>query len=136
MLLNTMKLYAMDRKIELVILEDAGNDKLNGFLDKNIGSIYIQVTPETLSEVRSTLIDNKFTTRLLVIVLDQLVKYYVYGKKKKRIAVYNQNCKNTVIRNDKYIDILIKASSNTNDIVYTDNPLIKMTVVKLKRLLE
>lgn len=126
----------MDRKIELVILEELKNNNLNGFLDKDIGSIYIQVTPETLSEVRSTLIDNKFTTRLLVIVLDQIVKYYVYGKKKKRVAVYNQNCKNTVIRNSEYMDILIKASSNANDIVYTDNLLVKRAVVKLKRLLE
>lgn len=136
MLLNTIKLYDMDRKIELVILEELKNNNLNGFLDKDIGSIYIQVTPETLSEVRSTLIDNKFTTRLLVIVLDQIVKYYVYGKKKKRVAVYNQNCKNTVIRNSEYMDILIKASSNANDIVYTDNLLVKRAVVKLKRLLE
>ena len=105
------------------------------------GSVYIFCSSEQLSDIRKTLIDNKFTTRVCVwektnpspmngqhIWLSG-VELCVYGKKKG--ASFHEHCKNTVFRypcgrnklhpTQKPIELMerfIRASTNDGDIVF------------------
>lgn len=116
-----MIVLSMNKRIELVILENIENNGIENFLSENIGSIYVQVSPNTLSESRKILTDNQFSTRLIVVPQNDTAKYYIYGKKKKNNGVFNENCKNTVLTAKQYLEKIIEASSNADDLVITDD---------------
>lgn len=111
----------MTDRIELAILNNTLiNDFLN-FLNQQIGSIYFKVTPLTLSSTRRVLSEYNFTTRLIVLNQSDNIIFYVYGKRRKINAVFNEHCKNTVIKSNQYLSEIIDISSNINDVVLTDN---------------
>lgn len=114
-------------RIELIFIENSLVSDLNIDLEKaNIGTIYARVGIETISFTRQLLVDKGYSTRLIVIPDEENI-FYIYGRKKASKAVFNEHCKNTVIRKDDYIRYLIEVSSNDFDVVATDNSKITKT---------
>lgn len=111
----------MNERIELIIIEKTKIEKINDLLSENIGSVYIKVDLENLSDVRKFLISKNYTTRLMVIKNDFNVLYYIYGKKRSNKGVFNEHCKNSVLKTNDYIEKLINVSSNDSDTVFTDS---------------
>ena len=108
-------------RIELIFVENSLVSDLKIDLKKaNIGTIYVRVDIETISFTRQFLVDKGYSTRLMVIPDEENI-FYIYGRKKASKAVFNEHCKNTVIRKDDYIRYLIEVSSNDFDVVATDN---------------
>ena len=108
-------------RIELIFVENSLVSDLNIDLKKaNIGTIYVRVDIETISFTRRFLVDKGYSTRLMVVPDEENI-FYIYGRKKASKAVFNEHCKNTVIRKDDYIRYLIEVSSNDFDVVATDN---------------
>lgn len=108
------------KRVELIFIQYNKISDLNiDFKNGNIGSIYIRVDIETISFTREFLVNNGYSTRLIVVPnIDNI--FYIYGRKKANKAVFNEHCKNTVIRNNNYIEHLINVSSNEYDTVLTD----------------
>lgn len=121
----------MKKRIELIILENKKIEELEEILDLNVGSIYVKVDLSTLSNSRSYLISKNYTTRLMVIKQLDSVLFYIYGKKKGGKGVFNEHCKNSVIKVDDYLGKLIEVSSNPEDTVKTDS---KIVLNKLKEM--
>lgn len=114
-------------RIELIFIENSLVSDLNIDLKKaNIGTIYVRVDIDTISFTRQFLVDKGYSTRLMVIP-DKENVFYIYGRKKASKAVFNEHCKNTVIRKDDYVIYLIEVSSNDFDVVATDNSKITKT---------
>lgn len=114
-------------RVELIFVENSLVSDLNIDLKKaNIGTIYVRVDIETISFTRQFLVDKGYSTRLMVIPDEENI-FYIYGRKKASKAVFNEHCKNTVIRKDDYIRYLIEVSSNDFDVVATDNSKITKT---------
>lgn len=107
------------------------------------GSMYIFCGTEQVSEIRRYLVDNKYSTRLIIwektnpspmngdTIWLSGIECCVYGKLSG--ATFNEHCKNTVLRyptcNDKFrfhatqkpiemFKYLIKTSSNAGDLVF------------------
>lgn len=114
------KRQALER-VELIFIEKNKVSDLNiDFKNGNIGTVYIRVDVDTISFTRQFLIEQGYSTRLMVIPdVDNI--FYIYGRKKASNAVFNEHCKNTVIRSDDYIEYLIRVSSNNHDTVLTDS---------------
>lgn len=118
-------------RVELIFIENSLVSDLNIDLKKaNIGTIYVRVDIETISFTRQFLVDKGYSTRLMVIPDEENI-FYIYGRKKASKAVFNEHCKNTVIRKDDYIRYLIEVSSNDFDVVATDNS--KITKIDINR---
>jgi DNA modification methylase len=108
----------------------------------NRGSIYIFCGTEQVSLIRKTLVDNKYSTRLLIwektnpspmngdTIWLSGIECCVYGKLSG--ASFNEHCKNTVLKypicNDKFkfhttqkplemFSYLVRVSSNENDLI-------------------
>ena len=108
----------------------------------NRGSIYIFCGIEQVSLIRKTLVDNKYSTRLLIwektnpspmngdTIWLSGIECCVYGKLSG--ASFNEHCKNTVLKypicNDKFkfhttqkpldmFSYLVRVSSNKNDLI-------------------
>ena len=108
----------------------------------NRGSIYIFCGTEQVSLIRKTLVDNKYSTRLLIwektnpspmngdTIWLSGIECCVYGKLSG--ASFNEHCKNTVLKypicNDKFkfhttqkplemFSYLVRVSSNKNDLI-------------------
>lgn len=108
----------------------------------NKGSVYIFCCTEQVSLIRKTLVDNKYSTRLLIwektnpspmngdTIWLSGIECCVYGKLSG--ASFNEHCKNTVLKfpicNDKFkfhttqkplemFSYLVRVSSNENDLV-------------------
>jgi DNA modification methylase len=108
----------------------------------NKGSVYIFCGTEQVSLIRKTLVDNKYSTRLLIwektnpspmngdTIWLSGIECCVYGKLSG--ASFNEHCKNTVLKypicNDKFkfhttqkplemFSYLVRVSSNKNDLV-------------------
>lgn len=109
----------MNNRIELLIYNYKKIEEVD--LNRNIGSLYIKVDLNNLSITRKILIENNYTTRLIVIKTKENNIFYIYGKKQKNKGVFNEHCKNTVFSEENYIERIIKASSNENDIIETDD---------------
>jgi len=124
------------KRIELLIIEDSEINDIIGLLNNDVGSVYFKVTPRTLSNVRKVLVANNFTTRLFVISDNENVMFYVYGKKKKSNAVFNEHCKNSLIRTENYIEQMIDASTNVNDLILTDHYRLSSTILSRRRFVE
>lgn len=124
------------KRIELLIIEDSDINDIIELLNNDVGSVYFKVTPRTLSNVRKVLIANNFTTRLFVISDNENVMFYVYGKKKKSNAVFNEHCKNSLIRTENYIEQMIDASTNINDLILTDHYRLSSTILSRRRFVE
>lgn len=124
------------KRIELLIIEDSEINDMIELLNKDVGSVYFKVTPRTLSNVRKVLVVNNFTTRLFVISDSNNVMFYVYGKKKKNNAVFNEHCKNCLIRTEDYIEKMIDTSTNINDLILTDHYRLSPTILSKKRYVE
>lgn len=114
----------MKKRIELIILENKKIEDLEDILELNIGSIYVKVDLATLSNSRSYLISKNYTTRLMVIKQLDSVLFYIYGKRKGGKGVFNEHCKNSVIKVDDYLGKLIEVSSNQEDTVKTDSEMV------------
>lgn len=109
----------------------------------NKGSIYIFCGTEQVSLIRKTLVDNKYSTRLLIwektnpspmngdTIWLSGIECCVYGKLSG--ASFNEHCKNTVLKypicNDKFkfhttqkpldmFSYLVRVSSNENDLIH------------------
>lgn len=124
------------KRIELLIIEDSEINDMIELLKKDVGSVYFKVTPRTLSNVRKVLVENNFTTRLFVISEQENVMFYVYGKKKKSNAVFNEHCKNGLIRTEDYIEKMIDTSTNVNDLILTDHYGLSSTILSRRRYVE
>lgn len=111
----------MNKRVELVILEEKNIEENIKILENNIGSIYVKVNLHNLSSTRVLLINNLYTTRLFIAKKNEDVIYYIYGKKQKNKGVFNEHCKNSVVKNENYIEKIIEVSSNKNDLVLTDS---------------
>lgn len=106
---------------ELIILQDTHDiNKIKEIIKNDIGSIYIYVDKYHLSETKQLLIDNNYTTRLFVSEIDNILSFYVYGKKKGNKGVFNQHCKNAYLKDKDPIPYFIISSSNINQKVYFD----------------
>lgn len=124
------KRQALER-VELIFIERKKVSDLNiDFKNGNIGTVYIRVDIDTISLTREFLIEQGYSTRLMVIPdVDNV--FYIYGRKKASKAVFNEYCKNTVIRSDDYIEHLIRVSSNNHDTVLTDsNEIIEKNIIR------
>lgn len=127
----------MKKRIDLIILKNTEYiKKRQELLKENIGSIYIKVDLNTLSETRIKLIEDKFTTRLFVANINNINEFYIYGKKKGNKGTFNEHCKNTYYEYTNFEDFIIhiiNVSSNIKEKVSTDDKLIKKIIKKLKR---
>lgn len=103
----------------------------------NIGTLYVKVTIEDLSESREKMIEDGFTTRLFVAQIKGENVLYVYGKKKGNKGTFNEHCKNTYYVYEDVVGFykhIIAASSNEFESIFTDDDGIKNMVRKLKRI--
>jgi len=124
------------KRIELIIIEKKGIDDILDILKSNVGSVYFNVSPKTLSYVRDTLTKCNYTTRLFVIQNDNSILYYIYGKKQKSFGVFNEHCKNSLIRTPNYIEKMIETSSNVTDLIMSDDPVIIQKSTQINRVAE
>lgn len=121
------------KRIELIIIENRKIEEMLDLINANIGSIYFKVTPKTLSLVRSTLVNSLYTTRLFIVQKNKEVIYYIYGKKKKNQGVFNEHCKNSLVRTNTPIEQIITVSSNRNDLIVSDSQEILNIGAKMNR---
>lgn len=106
-------------RIELTILENDSFNKFKKLLDNyNLVNVYLGVDITTISKVREDLVNLGYTTRLFVVLDGNTKKEYIYGKKKGSKGVFNEKCKNSLIRENivKVVDV----SSNEYSKVVTD----------------
>lgn len=123
----------MNKRVELVILEEKNIEENIKILENNIGSIYVKVNLHNLSSTRVLLINNLYTTRLFVAKKNEDVIYYIYGKKQKNKGVFNEHCKNSVVKNENYIEKIIEVSSNKNDLILTDSRSVLKKIEEMNR---
>lgn len=122
----------MEKRIELLIYNNKKIEDIN--INRNIGSVYIKVNLNNLSKTRKVLIENNYTTRLMVINEKYGTIFYIYGKKQKNKGVFNEHCKNSLIKEENYIKKIIEVSSNENDIIETDDLFVVNEIKKQKRI--
>lgn len=107
-------------RVELLIFEEKDFKEFKSLPNKyNIVNVYIKVNIKSLSEVRQKLIELGYTTRLFVTIESGVKKEYIFGKKKGQNGVFNEKCKNSIVRNS--IAEVIKVSSNSGDKVLVDS---------------
>lgn len=107
-------------RVELLIFKNKNILDFKNLIDKyTIANVYIKVNLNNISETRKELIKLNYTTRLFVTINDGIKSEYIFGKLKKSKGVFNEHCKNSIIRND--INHVIRVSSNDNDVVIVDN---------------
>lgn len=107
------------KRVELLIFK---NKKMNDFISLQekylIANVYIKVDLDNISDTREKLIGLNYTTRLFITFFQGKKTEYIFGKLKKSKGVFNEHCKNSIIRDD--ISKVIGISSNENDAVITD----------------
>lgn len=122
----------MKRKDLIIINNIKYNDLYNnlGNIKKsNIGTLYIKVNIKTLSNVRSSMIKDDFTTRLFVVRIKDINIFYIYGKKKGKKGTFNEHCKSTYYKFDcieEFYKKIIEVSSNKGESIVIDSPEIKI----------
>lgn len=108
------------KRVELLIFE---HKKINDFIKLTeeyiVANVYIKVDLDDISETRQKLIDLNYTTRLFISFFEGNKKEYIFGKLKKSKGVFNEHCKNSIIR--EKISKIINVSSNDKDIVIVDD---------------
>lgn len=107
-------------RIELLIFK---NKDIQDFIDISekymIVNVYIKVSLENISKTRKKLIDLNYTTRLFITYNNEIKEEYIFGKLKKSKGVFNEKCKNSIIRED--ISSVISVSSNEGDSIIVDD---------------
>lgn len=107
-------------RVELLIFKNKNILDFKNLINKyTIANVYIKVNLNNISETRKELIKLNYTTRLFVTINDGIKSEYIFGKLKKSKGVFNEHCKNSIIRND--INHVIQVSSNDNDVVIVDD---------------
>lgn len=107
-------------RVELLIFKNKNILDFKNLINKyTIANVYIKVNLNNISETRKELIKLNYTTRLFVTINDGIKSEYIFGKLKKSKGVFNEYCKNSIIRND--INHVIRVSSNDNDVVIVDD---------------
>ena len=107
-------------RVELLIFKNKNILDFKNLINKyTIANVYIKVNLKNISETRKELIKLNYTTRLFVTINDGIKSEYIFGKLKKSKGVFNEHCKNSIIRND--INHVIQVSSNDNDVVIVDD---------------
>lgn len=115
-------------RVELLIFK---HKNIDDFMEINqkyvVANVYIKVDLKNISQTRKKLIDLNYTTRLFITVDDGKKTEYIFGKLKKSKGVFNEHCKNSIIREN--IDKVITISSNNGDSVILDD---KTLIEKIK----
>lgn len=115
-------------RVELLIFKHKNIDDFIKISQKYVvANVYIKVDLKNISQTRKRLIDLNYTTRLFITVVDGKKTEYIFGKFKKSKGVFNEYCKNSIIREN--IDKVITISSNNGDSVILDD---KTLIEKIK----
>lgn len=114
------------KRVELLIFEHKKIDDFINLTDKYIiANVYIKVGLDDISETRQKLIDLNYTTRLFISFSEGNKNEYIFGKLKKSKGVFNERCKNSIIR--EKISKIINISSNDEDsVIIDDDEIIKI----------
>tara|TARA_Y100001960_G_scaffold72262_1_gene76751 strand:+ start:2810 stop:3223 length:414 start_codon:yes stop_codon:yes gene_type:complete len=130
----------MEQRIDLMILEDTEypeyRETIENIKKLNLGTLYVKVSIETLSETRADMVNDDYTTRLFVAKINGENSFYIYGKKKGKKGTFNEHCKNTFYEYDSKSDFLkhiINTSSNELERIVSDDKDILKLATELKR---